>query len=94
MVNAIDEEAARFWHRRGFMPSKDDPLVPFRSIADIAASLGKREIGHKALDADNPAEGRQEQNFMMDREDNFLASEYAEYCKAFCETTAVGCTCR
>lgn len=41
MVNAIDEEAARFWLRRGFMPSREDPLVLFRSIADIAASLAK-----------------------------------------------------
>jgi hypothetical protein len=39
MVNAVDDEAARFWQRRGFIPSKDDPLVLFRSIADIAASL-------------------------------------------------------
>ncbi|WP_341486935.1 GNAT family N-acetyltransferase [Pararhizobium sp. A13] len=39
MVNAVDEEAAEFWRRRGFMPSKDDPLILFRSIADIAASL-------------------------------------------------------
>jgi GNAT superfamily N-acetyltransferase len=39
IVNAVDEEAAAFWARRGFLPSKDDPLVLFRSIADIAASL-------------------------------------------------------
>ncbi len=39
MVNAIDAEAAEFWRRRGFIPSKDDPLILFRSIADIAASL-------------------------------------------------------
>lgn len=39
MVNAVDDEASRFWQRRGFLPSKDDPLVLFRSIADIAASL-------------------------------------------------------
>lgn len=39
MVNAVDEQAAEFWRRRGFVPSKDDPLVLFRSIADIAASL-------------------------------------------------------
>lgn len=39
IVNAIDEEAASFWRRRGFCASKDDPLVLFRSIADIAASL-------------------------------------------------------
>lgn len=43
MVNAIDDEAARFWQRRGFMPSKDDPLVLFRSIVDIAASLAELE---------------------------------------------------
>ena len=39
MVNAIDDEAARFWARRGFIASKDDPLILFRSIGDIAASF-------------------------------------------------------
>jgi GNAT superfamily N-acetyltransferase len=39
IVNAVDIEAAGFWRRRGFIPSKDDPLILFRSIADIAASL-------------------------------------------------------
>lgn len=39
VVNAIDAEAVAFWQRRGFLPSKDDPLVLFRSIAAIAASL-------------------------------------------------------
>jgi len=39
IVNAVDPEAGSFWQRRGFIPSKDDPLVLFRSIADIAASL-------------------------------------------------------
>jgi GNAT superfamily N-acetyltransferase len=39
VVNAVDSEAAAFWQRRGFIPSKDDPLILFRSIADIAASL-------------------------------------------------------
>jgi GNAT superfamily N-acetyltransferase len=39
IVNAVDLEAAAFWARRGFLPSKDDPLILFRSIADIAASL-------------------------------------------------------
>lgn len=38
MVNAVDAEAGDFWLRRGFVPSRDDPLVLFRSIADIAAS--------------------------------------------------------
>ena len=38
-VNAVDREAARFWRRRGFTPSRDDPFVLFRSIAAIAASL-------------------------------------------------------
>ena len=40
IVNAVDIEAAGFWARRGFIPSKDDPLALFRPIADIAASLG------------------------------------------------------
>jgi GNAT superfamily N-acetyltransferase len=39
LVHAVDAEAGEWWRRRGFLPSKDDPLVLFRSIADIAASL-------------------------------------------------------
>ncbi len=39
MVNAVDEEAAAFWRRRGFTPTRDDRLILFRSIAAIAASL-------------------------------------------------------
>ena len=39
IVHAVDADAAAFWKRRGFMPSKDDPLMLFRSIADIAASM-------------------------------------------------------
>jgi GNAT superfamily N-acetyltransferase len=39
MVNAVDEEAAAFWRRRGFTPSRDDQFILFRSIAAIAASL-------------------------------------------------------
>lgn len=41
VVNAVDPDAADFWRRRGFLPSKDDPLVLFRSMADIAASIRK-----------------------------------------------------
>ena len=39
IVNAVDAEAAKFWEQRGFVASKDDPLILFRSIAAIAASL-------------------------------------------------------
>lgn len=39
IVNAVDIEAANFWKRRGFTPSKDDPLTLLRSIASIAASI-------------------------------------------------------
>jgi len=39
MVNAVDDEAARFWQRHGFMPSKDDPLVLLRAISDIAVMV-------------------------------------------------------
>lgn len=39
MVNAVDSDAAAFWQRRGFVPSRDNALVLFRSIAEIAASL-------------------------------------------------------
>lgn len=40
IVNAIDNEAASFWHRRGFLPTKNDPLMLFRSMADVAMSVG------------------------------------------------------
>ena len=40
IVNAVDDEAAIFWKQRGFIVSMDDPLVLFRSISDIAASIG------------------------------------------------------
>jgi GNAT superfamily N-acetyltransferase len=39
IVNAVDDEAAAFWQRRGFIASKDDPMVLSRSILGIAASL-------------------------------------------------------
>lgn len=39
VVHAVDPDAGAFWRRCGFLPSKDDRLVLFRSIADIAASL-------------------------------------------------------
>jgi GNAT superfamily N-acetyltransferase len=39
IVHAIDSEAADYWKRRGFIPSRDDPQILFRSIADIAASI-------------------------------------------------------
>lgn len=39
VVRAVDPEAAAFWIRRGFIPSKDDPFLLFRSMADIAASV-------------------------------------------------------
>lgn len=41
MVHAVDAEAAAFWQRRGFLPSRDDAFVLFRPIADIAASLAQ-----------------------------------------------------
>jgi GNAT superfamily N-acetyltransferase len=45
MVNAVDDEAAAFWRRRGFIASRDDPFILFRSIADIAASLAEGARG-------------------------------------------------
>jgi GNAT superfamily N-acetyltransferase len=39
LVHAVDDEAAAFWRRRGFLPSRDDPFILFRSISAIAASL-------------------------------------------------------
>jgi hypothetical protein len=39
VVNAVDDEAAAFWKRRGFIPSRDDAYTLFRSISDIVESL-------------------------------------------------------
>lgn len=39
IVKALDDEAAAFWRRRGFIPALDDPRTLFRSIPDIAASI-------------------------------------------------------
>lgn len=44
VVNAIDAEAADFWRRQGFVPSRDDPFVLFRSLLDVAASIGASSI--------------------------------------------------
>ena len=48
IVNAVDDEALAFWRRRGFLPSKDDPMVLSRSILDIAASLEQSETHDSA----------------------------------------------
>lgn len=39
VVNAVDNDAAQFWTRWGFLASRDDPSTLFRSIADIARSI-------------------------------------------------------
>jgi predicted N-acetyltransferase YhbS len=39
VVNALDATASSFWQRHGFVQSRDNPLILFRSLADIAASL-------------------------------------------------------
>jgi len=44
MVNAVDEDAAAFWRRRGFIESRDEPLILLRTIADIAALLSARQL--------------------------------------------------
>ncbi|MBW7921608.1 MAG: GNAT family N-acetyltransferase [Rubellimicrobium sp.] len=41
LVSAVDDEAAAFWQRRGFLPSRDDPLLLLRPISAIAASLAE-----------------------------------------------------
>lgn len=39
VVKAVDDEAAAFWVRRGFLVSRDDPLTLFRGIEDVARSV-------------------------------------------------------
>ena len=44
MVNAIDDDAAQYWRRRGFAPSKDNPHILFRSMADIDLARTKAQL--------------------------------------------------
>ena len=39
IVNAIDAGAEAYWRRRGFLPSRDNPSLLMRTMADIAASV-------------------------------------------------------
>jgi len=39
VVRAIDADAAAFWRRNGFRPSRHDEMLLFRGLNDIAASL-------------------------------------------------------
>ncbi|HEX2801543.1 MAG TPA: GNAT family N-acetyltransferase [Phenylobacterium sp.] len=39
LVNAIDEDAVKFWRSWGFISSPSDPFQLFRSLPDIRASL-------------------------------------------------------
>ena len=39
LVNAIDAEAAAYWTKHEFLASRDNPLVLFRKLGDIRASL-------------------------------------------------------
>ena len=38
VVRAVDDDARAWWSRIGFLPSRDDPYLLFRSLADIARS--------------------------------------------------------
>lgn len=35
LVRAIDRDAERYWQSNGFIASKDDPSLLFRSVADV-----------------------------------------------------------
>ncbi|MEJ0048567.1 MAG: GNAT family N-acetyltransferase [Rhodospirillales bacterium] len=39
MIHTLDDKAAAFWRRRGFISVRDEPLLLFRSIGDIAATV-------------------------------------------------------
>ena len=39
LVNAVDEDAAAFWMKRGFLPTRDNPMVLFRAMADVAKNV-------------------------------------------------------
>lgn len=39
LVRAVDVGAREFWLKHGFLQTMDDPLMLFRSMSDVAASL-------------------------------------------------------
>jgi GNAT superfamily N-acetyltransferase len=41
LVNAIDDEAADYWRRKGFKPTHENPKILFQSMKDIEATLDK-----------------------------------------------------
>lgn len=43
LVRAVDDVAAGFWHRREFIASKSEPLLLYRPIAEVAASIADAE---------------------------------------------------
>jgi GNAT superfamily N-acetyltransferase len=45
LVDAIDEEAAAFWRRRGFLPAPSNPNLLFRTMADVATAIRKAAEG-------------------------------------------------
>lgn len=42
VVDAVDEEAARFYQRYGFVQAPEHPLRLYRRLKDVRASLGSR----------------------------------------------------
>ena len=54
IVNAIDDGAAVYWKRQGFLPSRDDPMLLFRSMADIRASVAERRPGAQSAPTPPP----------------------------------------
>ena len=47
-----DGQFSIFFERRGFLPSRDDPLTLFRSITDIAVSVAAAGISGPELQPD------------------------------------------
>ena len=39
LVRAVDMDAAELWQRRQFIPSINDPLLLFRAMSDVVASV-------------------------------------------------------
>lgn len=45
VVDAIDEDAANFYARRGFTPAPEHPLRLYRRMAEVRASVNRSEHG-------------------------------------------------
>jgi GNAT superfamily N-acetyltransferase len=57
MVRAVDDEAAAFWMRQDFIPSKNDHFVLFRPMSDISRLFSHDQTSRTVQNKPTPSSG-------------------------------------